>query len=112
MGGHWYVLLQLGQNCSSELFTQFYSPLIEWVYVPDHTLYKYLVFVKGDERPQGFGIQFPEQDGSGGMISGENLVWQQLFQRLSGHSLSFKFGTGFVHTLAAHQCFGLSKEIG
>ena len=111
MGSHWSILLQFGQNCPDQLFAQLHSPLIERVYVPDHALYKYLVFVQGEERPQGFGIQLPEQDGGSGMVTGENLVRQQFLQRFCCHSLSCQFSTDFVCVLAAHQRFGLGKEI-
>src|SRR5215471_1002386 len=72
--------IKLGQDSTGELFTQFYTPLIEGVNVPDHALGKDLVLIERNQATEGTRRHLRHQDGVGGPVPREELMGHQLLQ--------------------------------
>ena len=60
MGSDFCFACELWQNHFGQLLAQFHTYLVEAVYIPDDALGKYFVFIKGNERAQGFRVKLPE----------------------------------------------------
>ena len=106
------VGLQFREDLHGQLLTQFNTPLVVAVDVPDHALGEDLVFVHGDEGAQTFRRNVVHHDGVGGLVAFEHLVRceeSDFFFRLA--SLA-EFFLGLGEGLAVHQGFGLCKEVG
>ena len=106
------VGLQFRKDLHGQLLTQFNTPLVVAVDVPDHALGEDLVFVHGDEGAQTFRRNVVHHDGVGGLVAFEHLVRceeSDFFFRLA--SLA-EFFLGLGEGLAVHQGFGLCKEVG
>lgn len=89
----------LGQN-----LTQFDTPLVERVDVPDGAFGEGQVLVVGDQGSQGGGGDLLSQDGGGGTVSKESLVRHQV--------VGSTFGLDLFRGLTDHQGLRLGKEVG
>jgi hypothetical protein len=86
------VSLELFEDPTGQLLSQFHAPLIERVDAPDHPLRENLVFVHRDERPQGAGRQFADQNRIARSVAFENLVRQQPLHLRAGKARGLQFG--------------------
>ena len=84
--------------------TQFHSPLIEAVDVPDAALGEHLVFVQGDKLPEHKRAQPWGQDRIGGSVAVHGAMRDQLFRAA--------FGAQFIGVLTEGQGLALSEKVG
>ena len=104
-------VFEFGQDGLGELLAEFDAPLVEGVDVPDDALGKNLVLVHGDQHAERFRRELREHDRVGRAIAGEDLVRDQLFERVAGHAVLLQFFAHFVGGLAAHERFGLREKV-
>jgi hypothetical protein len=120
--------LQLRLDRLRQLFPQLHSPLVERVDVPDDTLREDFVFVERcktlisarSSEPNPPTYQNPQSkrrnplddDAVGGPVPLEDLVGQDLLERLPLQALLLQFLPGLVGALAGHERLGLGQEIG
>ena len=86
MGGRLFPVLQLRKDPLCELLPELHTPLVEAEDIPDHPLNKNLVFIHGNETPQGPGSDFFDKDGVGWPIPLEDPVGQNLLDLFIPHS--------------------------
>ncbi len=95
-----------------ELLTEFNTPLVVAVDVPNHALREDLVFVHGDEGAEGFRRNVVHHDGVGRLVAFEHLVRCEECDFFFALAILAEFFLGLGERLAVHQGFGLGKEVG
>lgn len=100
-------LTQFRQDSLGQLLSEFDTPLVKGVDVPDDTLHEDLVFIHGNQSTKSSRSQFLEQNGVCGTVALENAVRYNVVGSLGSHFLS-----DLLLSLANHQGFSLSKEVG
>ena len=89
---------------TSQNLAQLDTPLVEAVDVPDGALGESEVLVVDDQRTQSPGRDLLCEDRGRGSVAEEGFVWDEL--------LGGPFGLDLVGSLADHEGFGLSEEVG
>src|SRR5690554_5569094 len=105
-------LIHVFENGAGQLFSEFYAPLVIAENIPDHTLYEYLVFVKGDKGPEAFGSELVYEYGIGRLVAFKDLERKQAVDLLLRGSPGFEFGNDRFSGFSVEQGFGLRKEVG
>ena len=90
------------QDRLGKFLAKFDSPLVERIDIPDNALSKNLVFVEGDQDAERFWRQLVEKNRVGRAIAREDLMRDQLFQRLPLQPIFLEFLAYFVSGLALH----------
>lgn len=94
-----------------ELLTEFNTPLVVAVDVPDHALREDLVFVHGDEGAKAFRAHVVHHDGVRRLVAFEYLVRSEECDFFFGLACGAEFFLSLGEGLAVHQGFGLCKEV-
>ncbi|BAP69943.1 hypothetical protein F503 02726 [Kluyveromyces marxianus] len=97
------TIIQFLTNNLGQHLTQFDTPLVERVDVPDSTFGESDVFVVSNQGTQSSWSDLLSQDRSSWSVTRENLVWNQ------ASSSTFRLDLFFV--LTDHQSLCLSKEV-
>ncbi len=105
-------LCKFRKNLLGELLTEFNTPLVVAVDVPDNALREDLVFVHGDESAKAFRAHVVHHDGVRRLVAFEYLVRSEecdfFFGLAGGAELFLSLG----ESLAVHQSFRLGEEVG
>lgn len=112
MAGDLIVVGQVTLNGFSQGLAQLNTPLIEGVDVPDDTLSEDLVFVGGDESAESERRQLLDDNRVGWTISGEDFVWNEIFELFSLHAGLFQLGAHLLFSFAKSESLSLSQEVG
>ena len=100
------------EDLLGELLTEFNTPLVVAVDVPDNALGEDLVFVHGDEGAERFRRNVVHHDGVGRLVAFEHLVRGEECDFFFALAILAEFFLSLGERLAVHQGFGLSKEVG
>ena len=95
-----------------ELLTEFNTPLVVAVDVPDNALREDFVFVHGDEGAERFRRNVVHHDGVGRLVAFEHLVRGEECDFFFALAVLAEFFLSLGEGLAVHQGFGLCKEVG
>ena len=112
MAGDRRVARELGQDLAGQLLAELDAPLVEAVDVPDHALDEDLVLVERDQRAQAVRRELLVEDRGGRAVAGEDLVGDELVQRLARQALLLQLGARLGLGLAEGQGLGLGEEVG
>ena len=99
------------EDLLGELLTEFNTPLVVAVDVPDNALREDLVFVHGDEGAERFRRNVVHHDGVGGLVAFEHLVRGEECDFFFALAVLAEFFLGLGERLAVHQGFRLCKEV-
>ena len=105
-------LCKFREDLLGELLTEFNTPLVVAVDVPDNALGEDLVFVHGDEGAERFRRNVVHHDGVGRLVAFEHLVRGEECDFFFALAILAEFFLGLGERLAVHQGFGLCKEVG
>ena len=105
-------LCKFRKNLLGELLTEFNTPLVVAVDVPDNALREDLVFVHGDEGAERFRRNVVHHDGVGRLVAFEHLVRSEECDFFFALAILAEFFLSLGERLAVHQGFGLCKEVG
>ena len=95
-----------------ELLAEFNTPLVVAVDVPDNALREDLVFVHGDESAKAFRAHVVHHDGVRRLVTFEYLVRSEECDFFFGLAGGAEFFLSLGESLAVHQSFRLSEEVG
>ena len=105
-------LCKFREDLLGELLTEFNTPLVVAVDIPDNALSEDLVFVHGDEGAERFRRNVVHHDGVGRLVAFEHLVRCEECVFLFALAILAEFFLGLGERFAVHQGFGLCKEVG
>jgi len=100
------------KNLLGELLTEFNTPLVVAVDVPDNALREDLVLVHGDESAKAFRAHVVHHDGVRRLVAFEYLVRSEECDFFFGFAGGAEFFLSLGESLAVHQSFRLGKEVG
>src|SRR5258707_7363967 len=99
-----HSILQLRNDPLSKYFTQFHSPLVKRINVPDHALSKYSVLVESDQLTQRLGSERFQKNRVRWAIAFEDAMRNQPIRRTLGFHL--------LRRLSKCQRLSLGKDVG
>ncbi len=99
-----FGILEFGDDAGSKHFSEFNTPLVKRVDIPDGALDEDFMLVERDQSAQNFWREFLGQDGICRMVAFESAMWN--LKRRNTISRDFFGG------LSECQRFGLGEEVG
>ena len=105
-------LCKFREDLLGELLAEFNTPLVVAVDVPDNALREDLVFVHGDESAKAFRAHVVHHDGVRRLVAFEYLVRSEECDFFFGLAGGAEFFLSLGESLAVHQSFRLSEEVG
>ncbi len=105
-------LCEFWEDLLGELLTEFNSPLVVAVDVPDNALRENLVFVHGDEGAKAFRAHVVHHDRVRRLVAFEYLVRSEECDFFFGLASGAEFFLSLGESLAVHQSFRLGEEVG